>query len=135
MAAPEQAAPRAFAREPSLPAVLLGDERLARLVTRGSERAFQAIYDRYHQQLYRYCYSVLRNRDDAYDVLQSTLVSALAALQRGQRDAPLRPWLFRIAHNEAISEVRRRGRVAPPRNIRVVCAFGRGSSRAESAAG
>jgi RNA polymerase sigma factor (sigma-70 family) len=32
----------------------------------------------------------------------------LAALRRGQRDAPVRPWLFRIAHNEAISVVRRR---------------------------
>jgi predicted transcriptional regulator len=30
------------------------------------------------------------------------------ALRRGQRHAPLRPWLFRIAHNEAISAIRRR---------------------------
>lgn len=98
-------------REPSIATALLADELLARLVARGSERAFETIYDRYHQRLYRYCYSLLRDSDDAYDALQSTLVSALAALQRGQRDAPLRPWLFRIAHNEAISEFRRRGPV------------------------
>jgi RNA polymerase sigma factor (sigma-70 family) len=87
---------------------LLSDERLARSVEDGSERAFAAIYERYHQRLYRYCRSHLRDGDDAYDALQSTLANALAALQRGQRDAPLRPWLFRIAHNETISLIRRR---------------------------
>jgi RNA polymerase sigma factor (sigma-70 family) len=87
---------------------LFGDERLARLVGTGSERAFAAIYDRYHQRLYRYCRSIVRDDADAQDALQSTLTSAFVALKRGQRDAPLRPWLFRIAHNEAISLIRRR---------------------------
>ena len=87
---------------------LFGDERLARLVGTGSERAFAAIYDRYHQRLYRYCHSIVRDDADAQDALQSTLASAFVALKRGQRDAPLRPWLFRIAHNEAISLIRRR---------------------------
>jgi RNA polymerase sigma factor (sigma-70 family) len=87
---------------------LFGDERLARLVGTGSERAFAAIYDRYHQRLYRYCRSIVCDDADAQDALQSTLASAFVALKRGQRDAPLRPWLFRIAHNEAISLIRRR---------------------------
>jgi RNA polymerase sigma factor (sigma-70 family) len=87
---------------------LFGDERLARLVGTGSERAFAAIYDRYHQRLYRFCRSIVRDDADAQDALQSTLASAFVALKRGQRDAPLRPWLFRIAHNEAISLIRRR---------------------------
>jgi RNA polymerase sigma factor (sigma-70 family) len=87
---------------------LFGDERLARLVGSGSERAFRTIYERYHQPLYRYCRSIVRDDADAQDALQSTLASAFVALKRGQRDAPLRPWLFRIAHNEAISLIRRR---------------------------
>ncbi|RDJ93620.1 RNA polymerase sigma factor, partial [Lacticaseibacillus rhamnosus] len=33
---------------------------------------------------------------------------AFAALRRGGPDAPIRPWLFRIAHNEAVSALRRR---------------------------
>jgi RNA polymerase sigma factor (sigma-70 family) len=87
---------------------LFGDERLARLVGNGRERAFAALYERYHQPLYRYCRSIVRDDTDAEDALQSTLASAFVALKRGQRDAPLRPWLFRIAHNEAISLIRRR---------------------------
>jgi RNA polymerase sigma factor (sigma-70 family) len=87
---------------------LVGDERLARLVGGGSERAFGAIYERYHRALYGYCRSIVREDVDAQDVLQSTFASAFVALRRGRRDAPLRPWLFRIAHNEAISLIRRR---------------------------
>ena len=41
--------------------------------------------------------------------MQSAFVSALAALQRDSRNAPLWPWLYRIAHNEAVSVLRRRG--------------------------
>jgi RNA polymerase sigma factor (sigma-70 family) len=104
-ASPAEPAPQATL---PIPQRLLSDERLARLVEDGGERAFAIIYERYHQRLYRYCRSLLRDGDDAYDALQSTLVNALAALQRGRRDAPLRPWLFRIAHNESISIIRRR---------------------------
>jgi RNA polymerase sigma factor (sigma-70 family) len=84
------------------------DERLARLVTSGSSRAFSTLYARYHELLYRYCRSILLHEADAHDAVQSTFTRVLEALQRGQRDAPLRPWLFRIAHNESISMLRRR---------------------------
>jgi RNA polymerase sigma factor (sigma-70 family) len=94
--------------QPGLSLHLGGDERLARQAGAGSSRAFASLYEKHHQQLYRYCRSLVRNDADAQDALQSTLAKALAALQRGQRDAPLRPWLFRIAHNESISLLRRR---------------------------
>ena len=92
----------------------LSDEFLARQAARGSERAFAALYERYHQPLYRYCRSILRHDSDAQDALQSTFTGALVALQRNQRSAPLRPWLYRIAHNESISLLRRRSRDVQP---------------------
>ena len=75
---------------------------------RGDPAAFAALYQRHHRELYRYCRAILRNDHDAQDALQSTMAKAFAALQRESRDFELRPWLFRIAHNEAISIVRRR---------------------------
>src|SRR6201995_6014621 len=86
----------------------LADERLAQLVAAGRERAFAVLYERYHQPLYRYCRSMLRNDQDAQDAMQSTFAAALAALQQSKRNAPFRPWLFRIAHNEAITVIRGR---------------------------
>jgi RNA polymerase sigma factor (sigma-70 family) len=75
---------------------------------RGDAAAFAAVYERHHQALYRYCRSILRHEEDAQDALQSTFTRAFAALQDERRDFELRPWLFRIAHNEAISILRRR---------------------------
>jgi RNA polymerase sigma factor (sigma-70 family) len=86
----------------------MGDERLAQLVGTGDERAFAELYRRYHQMLYRYCRGLVNADADAQDALQSTFTAALVALRKSQRDAPLRPWLFRIAHNESISLLRRR---------------------------
>ncbi len=97
-------------------AIALGaasDERLAELVADGHERAFTTIYSRYHQRLYRYCLAMLRNEADAHDALQSAFTAAFTALSEAKRSAPLRPWLFRIVHNEAISLLRRRRPEAP----------------------
>jgi RNA polymerase sigma factor (sigma-70 family) len=88
--------------------VPVGDERLAQLVGAGHEQAFAALYNRYHQRLYRYCRSMLGNDSDAQDALQSTFTGAFAALAERRRDAPVRPWLYRIAHNESVSIMRRR---------------------------
>jgi len=95
-------------REPSFVGRLSSDERLARMVSRGSTRAFAALYERHHQSLYRYCRSIVRQPEDARDALQSTMTRAFAALCAGERDLAVRPWLFRIAHNESISILRRR---------------------------
>jgi RNA polymerase sigma factor (sigma-70 family) len=84
------------------------DERLARLISRGSARAFTVLYQRHHQALYRYCRSIVRDHDDAQDALQSTMCNAFLALRASERDVAVRPWLFRIAHNEAVSILRKR---------------------------
>jgi RNA polymerase sigma factor (sigma-70 family) len=99
---------------PSLPHArrLLSDERLAKLAGRGDARAFATLYERNHQAIYRYCQSIVRHDQDAQDALQNTMMRAYAALRAQERDLAVRPWLFRIAHNEAISILRRRRSVA-----------------------
>jgi RNA polymerase sigma factor (sigma-70 family) len=75
---------------------------------RGSAAAFTAVYERHHRALYRYCRSLLGDDEEARDALQSTMTKAFAALRFEERDFELRPWLFRIAHNEAVSRLRQR---------------------------
>jgi RNA polymerase sigma factor (sigma-70 family) len=64
--------------------------------------------------LHRYCARLLGSVIDGEDVVQDTLIRAFVALQ-DLDEAPLRPWLFRIAHNRALDLLRSREvRVAEP---------------------
>ncbi len=75
---------------------------------RADPASFEEVYREHHQALYRYCRSILASEEDARDALQSAMTRAFAALAVEERDFELRPWLFRIAHNEAISLLRQR---------------------------
>lgn len=87
---------------------LLSDERLTRRAVDGDERAFAAIFNRYHQSLYRFCLAIVGNPDDASEALQNTMIKVLRALPGEERKIDLKPWLYRIAHNESIDLLRRR---------------------------
>src|SRR5687767_2016157 len=91
-----------------LPARLLGDDRLAALAAAGDVSAFDALYRRHQQALHRYCRAMVRHEQDAQDVLQGTMTRAFTRLADKSPDAPVRAWLFRIAHNEAVDLLRRR---------------------------
>src|SRR4051812_27815794 len=87
---------------------LLSDQRLAQRAAGGEARAFAAIFDRYHQPLYRYCAAIVGDSQDAQDALQNTMLKVLRALPGESREIKLKPWLYRIAHNESIDLLRRR---------------------------
>lgn len=81
---------------------------LARKASRGDERALERIYRDYHQPLYRFCLAIVGNPQDAQDALQNTMVKMLRALPGEKRTIALKPWLYRIAHNESVDLLRRR---------------------------
>lgn len=60
--------------------------------------------------LRRYARAMLRNRDDADDLVQDVLERALANWQARRKSASLRSWLFAILHNLALDRLRRRAR-------------------------
>jgi RNA polymerase sigma factor (sigma-70 family) len=84
------------------------DKRLAQRAAEGDEHAFAEIYERYHQELYRFCVAMVGNPQDAQDALQNVMVKALRALPGEKREIELKPWLYRIARNESIEVLRRR---------------------------
>jgi RNA polymerase sigma-70 factor (ECF subfamily) len=66
---------------------------------------------REHQdEVYGVALRITGDRDAAYDVASSTFLKAYRAFARYDQTRPLRHWLLRIATNEAISYVRKRGR-------------------------
>ncbi|HWF33938.1 MAG TPA: RNA polymerase sigma factor [Solirubrobacteraceae bacterium] len=91
-----------------MPLRTLSDERLAELASAGHSDAFGTLYERYRDALSKYCRSIVRDAEDAGDALQNTMLSVLRALQGRGPSGPVRPWLYRIAHNESITIMRRR---------------------------
>jgi RNA polymerase sigma factor (sigma-70 family) len=75
---------------------------------RGEERALERVYREYHQSLYRYCLAIVGNPQDAQDALQNTMVKMLRSLPGEERSIALKPWLYRVAHNESIDLLRLR---------------------------
>lgn len=61
-------------------------------------------------ELHRYCARLTGSVIDGEDVVQDTLAKAFYTLTLTPEVPPLRPWLFRIAHNTAIDSLRAHGR-------------------------
>jgi RNA polymerase sigma factor (sigma-70 family) len=85
-----------------------GDDALARRAARGDQDAFGVLFGRYQLRLELYCRSILRHDEDARDATQNAMTKAFLALRGREQDVAVRAWLFRIAHNESISLMRRR---------------------------
>jgi len=86
----------------------MNDERMARRAAAGDRAAFEAIFRRYHKDLYRYCLATVGNPQDAQDAMQNTMVKAMQSLPGERREIKLKPWLYRVARNEAIETLRKR---------------------------
>ncbi len=71
----------------------------------GRER-FLALVAEVRPELHRYCARMLGSVADAEDVVQDTLARAFYALAGLEHMPPLKPWLFRIAHNRAVDQLR-----------------------------
>ena len=84
------------------------DERLLARLRAGDDAAFEAIYDRYARGVLSFCVHMLGSREAAEDALQLTFVSALRALRGGESNIALRPWLYTIARNRCLTELRTR---------------------------
>jgi RNA polymerase sigma factor (sigma-70 family) len=92
---------------------LRSDEQLVSLFRGGSEEAFRAIHDRYRQRMFAYTRQMLSGSAiDAEDAVQEIFVRAYSGLRSSDRALALRAWLYRIAHNRCIDELRRPQSVA-----------------------
>jgi RNA polymerase sigma factor CnrH len=88
-------------------AVDLPDAFLAVAARQGDQAAFAALMRRHKGWLYKFIRRYIADRDDAYDVLQESFVSAWGALSRFDPERPFEAWLRRIALNKCRDRARR----------------------------
>jgi RNA polymerase sigma-70 factor (ECF subfamily) len=89
------------------------DEWIVQAVIDGNTALFELIMRRYNERLYRAARAITRDDREAEDVMQQAYVNAFANLRQFRGQAQFATWLTRIAINEALARVRRRGRYEP----------------------
>lgn len=82
-------------------------------VLRGQTAMFELLMRRYNERVYRAARSIVRNDQEAEDVMQQAYVNAFTHLRQFNGSARFSTWLTRIAINEALARVRRQGRYQP----------------------
>lgn len=87
------------------------DSELVAAVKAGDQAALADIYDRYSDRLFGFCFSMLRNREEAADAVHDTFLKASQKLDQLRDPSRLRSWMFAIARNEVISITRQRARM------------------------
>jgi RNA polymerase sigma factor (sigma-70 family) len=81
------------------------DGRLVSLVRDGYESAFEEIFRRYGAPLRSYAASIV-TAQRADDVTQEAFTKAFIALRGTDKEIQLRPWLYRIVRNTALTSIR-----------------------------
>jgi len=84
------------------------DRTLVERVQGGDERAFRALYERYHRRAFAVAYGVVKNKQDALDVVQDGFVKVHKHIGKFQGSSSFYTWLYRIIMNLSIDHVRRR---------------------------
>ncbi|MGH9370341.1 MAG: sigma-70 family RNA polymerase sigma factor [Vicinamibacterales bacterium] len=86
------------------------DEDVIRQVLEGNTAMFELLMRRYNERVYRAARSIVRDEQEADDVMQQAYVNAFTHLRQFNGSAQFSTWLTRIAINESLARVRRQGR-------------------------
>ena len=87
------------------------DEELVERARKGDRDAFRELVERYQRKIATLALGMLRNREDALDVVQETFTKAFQSLDRFKGDASFYTWTYRIAVNLCIDHQRREAKM------------------------
>jgi RNA polymerase sigma-70 factor, ECF subfamily len=91
----------------------LSDEEVVQRVLAGETALYEIVMRRYNQRLYRVARSIVRDPDEAEDVIQESYVKAYVHLGQFAGEAKFSTWLTRIAVHEALARMNRKKRMVP----------------------
>jgi RNA polymerase sigma factor (sigma-70 family) len=87
------------------------DQQLAVQTSKGNQDAFAILYERRFRRLYDFAFRIVRDSDIAADVVQSTFTKTWEQLNAGKLPNNINAWIYTLARNSAIDELRRRKRL------------------------
>jgi len=84
------------------------DEELVKKAQADDERAFGELIGRYESKVYSLALKMLRNPEDAEDVLQETFLRAYRGIKSFQGNSTFSTWIYRITANSALMRLRKK---------------------------
>ncbi len=84
------------------------DGLLAKQTLAGDQYAFESLVQRYSTPLFNFIYRFLGDYDQACDILQHVFIQLHNSLPTLRTDKPLKAWLFQVARNRCLDELRRK---------------------------
>ena len=90
------------------------DEEIVRIVQSGRVELFGLLIERYQAKMIRYARRFLFNNSDVEDLVQEIFLKAYTNLQGFDTSRKFSPWLYRIAHNLFINQIKKKGRETLP---------------------
>lgn len=88
----------------------VGDKELVERARRGDVESYNVLVSRWEKKIFNYLLRLTGNREDALDLSQETFFKAYQGLKTLDDVEKFPPWLYRIAHNQAFSQMRSEGR-------------------------
>ncbi|MGH7445424.1 MAG: RNA polymerase sigma factor [Longimicrobiales bacterium] len=86
----------------------LTDQEVVAHALQGRETAFRELIGRYERPVFSLIYRLVRDRERAEDLAQDTFIKVLNHLGRYDPSFKLSSWIFKIAHNTALDDLRRK---------------------------
>jgi RNA polymerase sigma-70 factor, ECF subfamily len=77
----------------------------------GDQDALKEIFDQYHKKVYRIAYGVVRQREDAFDIVQEVFIKLFRSIRDFKGRSKFYTYLYRMTVNTAIDHSRKRGKV------------------------
>jgi len=88
------------------------DNTLVTLAKNGNTSAFEKLIKKYEDSIFSLAYRILQDKEEAYDVLQETALSAFKNLKRFKGKSSFSTWIYRIALNFALMRKRKQKSLA-----------------------
>ncbi|MEQ8172376.1 MAG: sigma-70 family RNA polymerase sigma factor [Candidatus Eremiobacterota bacterium] len=93
--------------------IILEEEILVKKSKEGDFEAFEELVNLHEKHVYNIAWNMLRNQEDAEEVLQETFIKAYNKLNQFEGRSKFSTWLYRIATNEALMIIRKKNPAQP----------------------
>lgn len=77
---------------------------------KGDQEAFKEIFDQYHRKVYRIAYGLVRQREDALDIVQEVFIKLFRSIKNFKGKSKFYTYLYRMTMNTAIDHTRKVGK-------------------------